>query len=172
MADRRRRRSGNELVADHHHDTAPRGEEEQMRNHLPLDGNPRGRKSTTEIRPRPRTRCDLPLDDPDGALASVLGDAQLRKTTPVGRRRERADERMQPRVVRALHEMQRPAHQPRAEQRFVRRGAASAERQPRGTQVLRLHGEQVRGHGRDLRPVQQLGGRAAHGERGHDDGRR
>ena len=103
--------------------------------------------------------------------------AQLREPAAGGRRAQRRRQRVQPGVVLARDEVQRAAHQPGDDERAVvrerrvdrggrARGAAGAQREPRGPQVLRLHREQARDRARPdraRRPGEPLRRRARAG---------
>ena len=121
-------------------------------------------------------RRERALDDRDGALGRAGGDAELLQPPARTRLLCRPGEGEQPPVVLAPHEVERPAHEPRDDERAVAAeggpdvlGAdvarrARAERQPRCPQILRLHREEPaddRGGRPARRGVQPLGGDAA-----------
>ena len=112
------------------------------------------------------------LDDRPPRSARGGDDALLRQPPRVAGEQRRRRQRVQPRVVLAAHEVQRPAVEPRDDERAVlgqravdvggrQPGGPRADRQPRAARVLRLHGEQPLGDGdrsRRGRPGEQLRG--------------
>ena len=125
--------------------------------------------------------CQRALDDPHRALGVLEAHALLAQAPRVGGHAPRRREREQPRVVLGAHEVQGPAAQPRDDERPVvgQRGVdvcgadprrPRAQRQPRGAQVLRLHGEQLlddRGRPHRRGALQQLRRGTGPAQRGH-----
>ena len=110
------------------------------------------------------------LDDLHRALGVAGRHALLPQAPAVGRQARGRGERQQPRIVLAPDEVQRAAHQPGDHHGALvgergidvaggEPGRARAQGQPRGAQVLGLHGQQVADDVRDAcraRAVQQL----------------